>query len=135
MKKYRMTETDSCPRCVGTETINHLLWECPHAKKIWDLFNNFMSKWGKTEESVQSYENIYKVGLSPGPALIKIRVIQELIQIDRPKNWDIEKLESLVENLLRTEQYIANQNYTSEKFKSKWKFLEEWINCIDWTKN
>ena len=135
MKKYKMTETDSCPRCVGTETINHLLWECPHAKKIWDLFNNFMSKWGKTEESVQSYENIYKVGLYPGPALIKIRVIQELIQIDRPKNWDIEKIESLVENLLRTEQYIANQNYTSEKFKSKWKFLEEWINCIDWTKN
>ena len=135
MKKYRMTDTDSCPRCVDTETINHLLWECSHAKNIWGLFNTFMNKWGKTEEKVQSYENIYKVGLSPGPALIKIKVIQELIQMERPKNWDIKKFESLVENLLSTEQYISNQNYTSGKFKTKWKFLEEWINRRDWTLN
>jgi hypothetical protein len=39
MKKYNMVDSDSCPRCGLTETINHLLWECTHSKQIWNLYN------------------------------------------------------------------------------------------------
>ena len=35
MKKYRMMESDECPRCNMTETTKHLLWECKHVKRIW----------------------------------------------------------------------------------------------------
>jgi hypothetical protein len=126
MKKYKMTESDSCPRCNNIETINHLLWECAHARNIWDIFNHFMTKWGKNEEKVQSYENIYKIGNTPGTAIIKIRIIQELIQMERPKNWTTKSLEFLIEKLIQTDEYNAKQTHSEVKFLSKWSFLNEW---------
>jgi hypothetical protein len=127
MKRYKMTESDRCPRCNNVETINHLLWECAHARNIWDIFNHFMTKWGKNEENVQSYENIYKIGNTPGTALIKIRVIQELIQMERPRNWTSKSLELLIENLIQTDEYNAKQTHLEVKFMSKWSFLNEWL--------
>jgi hypothetical protein len=118
MKKYKMTDTDKCPRCFESETITHLLWECHHVKKIWELYNSFMIKWGNKEEQVQSYENIYSVGRKPGTTLIKIRIIQELIQMERPKNWSINNLETIVENIIKTKQQIANKNYVISSFHS-----------------
>jgi hypothetical protein len=120
MYKYKMTDTDKCPRCSCTETINHLLWECTHARQIWKLYNKFISKLGNEQDSVKEYDNVYKVGSSPAIALVKIKVIQELIQIERPKNWNDEKMDSLVEELIRNERYIAKNKFLLGKFLLKW---------------
>jgi hypothetical protein len=120
MYKYKMTDTDKCPRCSCTETINHLLWECTHARQIWKLYNKFISKLGNEQDSVKEYDNVYKVGSSPAIALVKIKVIQELIQIERPKNWNNEKMDSLVEELIRNERYIAKNKFLLGKFLLKW---------------
>jgi hypothetical protein len=85
-----------------------------------------MTKWGKNEEKVQSYENIYKIGNTPGTAIIKIRIIQELIQMERPKNWTTKSLEFLIEKLIQTDEYNAKQTHSEVKFLSKWSFLNEW---------
>jgi hypothetical protein len=91
-----------------------------------------MIKYGKKDECVITYQNVYEVGNSPGSILIKIKVIQELIQIIRPKCWSHETLDKLVENLIITDKYIARKNHTNEKYQSKWKFLEDWKKSRNW---
>jgi hypothetical protein len=115
MKKYRMTETDNCPRCGLTETTKHLLWECVHAKKIWEYFNQLTQ-----DGNVSSYEDVFRVNNEYGTVLIKIKTIQELIQIERPKNWTMEKFSEIIRQLICTEKYNATITKTLSKHYKKW---------------
>jgi ribosomal protein L32 len=123
MLKYKMTQTDKCPRCGSTETINHLLMECHHAGLVWEEYNKLMRKIGEHSEIVSDYQGIYVAGRTPVTALIKIRVIQELIQINRPKLWCRARMENIVEELLKMESYIAQKNNNMNKFLKKWNFI------------
>jgi hypothetical protein len=120
MKKYKMTSTDECPRCGLTETVDHLLWECVHVQQIWNKYNNLIRKMGKDQDLVRNYNNVYRTGPNPISTLIKIKVIKELIQIERPKNWDDNRMESLVKEIINNERYIAKKKYLLGKFLSKW---------------
>jgi DNA gyrase/topoisomerase IV subunit A len=117
-----MTQTDKCPRFGITESISHLLCECPHANNIWNEYNNFMIKVGQNRDCVNNYQSIYSTANSPATTLIKIKVIQEMIQIIRPKSWNKEKMEDLVRDLFTTENYIARKNHEIDKFHEKWSF-------------
>ena len=123
MKRFKMTETDKCPRCGQTETTEHLLWECIHSQSIWTEYNNYMRLIGQTKEIVQTYDKIYTPGNNSGTALIKIKVTQELIQMNRPVHWNKDKMENLIDDLLKMENYIAKKNHFIEKFNRKWIFL------------
>ena len=35
LKKFKMTEIDTCIRCFEKEKIRHLLTECPYTQKVW----------------------------------------------------------------------------------------------------
>jgi len=94
MKKYKMTETDACPRCGMTEDTKHLLWDCSQAKNIWSIYNGFMRK--INSEQVTMYEDVFTPGSTNSSCLIKIKVIQEMIQIERPKNWSEENIKNIV---------------------------------------
>jgi hypothetical protein len=124
MKKYKMTVSDQCPRCGQLETVNHLLWECKYVQDIWNYYNDLMNKAGKQDECVLKYDNIYKPGNCQVSALIKIKLIQELIQIERPKNWNNDKLVELITSIIKIEEYNANLNRTFQKFKSTWNFIQ-----------
>lgn len=65
-----------------------------------------MRKMGDEKEEVKSYNNVYKFGQKSVTTLIKIKVIQALIQIERPKNWNDNSMESLVKELINNERYI-----------------------------
>jgi hypothetical protein len=110
-----MTETDNCPRCGLTETTKHLLWECVHAKKIWEYFNQLTQ-----DGNVSSYEDVFRVNNEYGTVLIKIKTIQELIQIERPKNWTMEKFSEIIRQLICTEKYNATITKTLSKHYKKW---------------
>jgi hypothetical protein len=88
MKKYKMTETDSCPRCGLIETTKHLLLECVHAKN--------MTKIGKSCEFVNNFEEVVKSCNSQGITIVKMKIIQQLIQIERPMKWDQDKLHTIM---------------------------------------
>jgi exonuclease III len=124
MKKFNMTTTDKCPRCGEVETIQHLLWECLQVKLIWKIYNNLMVKVNKTDEQINDYKQIYEVGKTSGTALIKIKVIQELIQIRRPMNWNMENLKKLVTDLVNIEKYNSKISHSEERTSTKWKFLQ-----------
>jgi hypothetical protein len=124
MKKYGMMDTDKCPRCGETESSVHLLWECVHVRNIWEIFNLLMSQVNNKEECVQSYKNIFQACETPATSMIKMKIIQALIQIERPTNWNKQKILDIVNDLMNTEKYNASVSRTMDKFKTRWKYYE-----------
>jgi hypothetical protein len=86
MKKYKMTNSDQCPRCGEVEDSRHMLWDCVHARSIWNKYNNLVRRLNQLDEEAKTYENVFAPGNNSAICLIKIKVIQALIQIERPKN-------------------------------------------------
>jgi hypothetical protein len=120
MKKYKMSQTDNCPRCGMTETSRHLLFECIHAKNIWDIHNQIIPN-----HKVTQYENLFQVNDSQCDIMIKMKIIQELIQIDRPKNWKKDKVITLIKNLMEIERFNASKQNKIMKFNKTWKKYEK----------
>jgi hypothetical protein len=127
MKKYKMTNSDKCIRCDEIENTKHLLWECSHVRNIWTLFNNFMTKLNCDNEKVLTYEDVFIPGKSSSICIIKIRLIQELIQMDRPKNWTDKNIEQICIEIMKIEKYNAIINRTIFKFESKWQNIQNQI--------
>jgi hypothetical protein len=120
MKRYKMTLTDQCPRCEQTETTKHLLWECKHVVNIWKIYNDYMNRIGFQDSTIRQYKDIFKVGINAGTTMIKIKLIQELIQIRRPINWDTNQYDTMVEDMVKLEFYNSKKNHTEHKFNTKW---------------
>ena len=116
MKKYKMCQTDQCPRCGLVETSKHLLWECAHVQKIWNIYNQVI-----IDDQINTYEDIFKVSDSHSNIMIKMKTIQELIQIDRPKNWNRDTLIDKIKGLMNIEKHNAYNLKTIEKYNKKWK--------------
>jgi hypothetical protein len=121
MKKFRMTDSDKCNRCGEVETIQHLLIECVHSKNIWLLYNEIMLNSKIRDEIVLKYDDIFEVGKFQSSILLKIRVIQELIQIERPKNWSIENIKEIIRKLISYDKYNNNVMADEKKISTKWK--------------
>jgi hypothetical protein len=115
MKKYRMTETDACTRCSMTETSKHLLWECIHVKNIWNLFNDMMNSVGGGQECVNKFDDVFQTCEMPAISIVKAKIIQALIQIERPINWNREKLPDTIMDLINVEKYDAIVSRTIKK--------------------
>ncbi len=128
MKRYNMIDTDKCQKCGEVETTKHLLWECPQVRNIWSIFNNLMVGLKKQVDTVNSYDEVYSIGSTAGTNLIKIKLIQELIQIDRPKNWDIDNMRKIIVNLTDIEKYNSVKTYNKALYAVKWGFLNKYLN-------
>jgi len=120
MKKYKMTNNDECVRCGLKETTEHLLWECNDSRNIWNIYNNSLHKYTNEVVTVNKYEDIFYMGKSSNICLIKIKLIQELIQILRPRNWTDETLTNLINKLIETDKYNARRERRMNKFELKW---------------
>ena len=75
------------------------------------------------KDRVLSYDDVYTVPTSTGIILVKVKLIQALIQIDRPRNWTMLHLEKLINNLVSTDKYNALKTNSILKFNKKWNFL------------
>ncbi len=56
--------------------------------------------------------------------IVKAKIIQALIQIERPMNWDRERLLDTIKDLINVERYNAVVSKTINKFKVKWTLFE-----------
>jgi hypothetical protein len=106
MFKYKMVTNNRCKRCQEIETYKHLIWKCRETKKIWKIFNEFVTQLNLREEKIQDYENIFMIGEAEVISKIKIRLIQEMIQIERPVNWSRKKL---IDEIKNKEMYNASK--------------------------
>ena len=76
-------------------------------------------------DKIVSYEKIFDFGGAACATLIKLKIINEFIQIERPKHLLKSKILTIINLLVNTEKYIAIKNQKLGKFKERWKpFLE-----------
>jgi hypothetical protein len=126
MFKYKMTDTPNCPRCGSEETTEHLLWECVESKKIWTLHNIILSKNLYSDQKILKYEDLYRTEPSSSVSIIKMKIIQEMIQIERPKNWCMARLVNTIIRIRDLE--IAS---STGPIGRKKKTLNKWKNFLD----
>ena len=124
MKKLKMVDSELCLRCGSPETMKHLLWECFQAYKVWDVFNNMLIYLGLSRDCVNSYDKIYNHAGSSAITTIKLKLIQVLIQIDRPTNWNKDNVINAALEIIKIEKYNAKINNHLTKFKAKWNEIE-----------
>jgi hypothetical protein len=63
-----------------------------------------MTRIKKENEQVVNYNNIYNIGKSPSTSMKKIKLIQEMIQMERPKNWCKNNIEKIVNEIINIEK-------------------------------
>jgi hypothetical protein len=120
MFRYKMTTNDKCPRCGEIESTRHLLWECTHVKHIWSLYNSLVQSVGAHQDKMVKYDDVYTATSSGAVNLVKIRIIQELIQIDRPRNWTRTHISKILNDLINTEKYNAMKTHSILNFNIRW---------------
>ncbi len=72
-------------------------------------------------DKIVSYEKIFDFGGTACATLIKLKIINEFIQIERPKHLSRDKICALINLLINTEKYIALKNQRLNKFEERWK--------------
>jgi hypothetical protein len=92
MFRYKMVNDNKCIRCGEVETFRHLLWDCGVAKIIWQRYNEYTTDRGNSNIKVTSYDEIFEIGNIRILNIVKIKVIQKMIQIM------IERLRRLLSN-------------------------------------
>jgi hypothetical protein len=123
MFKFKMIDNDKCERCGMKETTIHLLWECAETKKMWDGFNKLLEESGLDNLKIKEYDDVYTFKGNGAASSVKLKIINEQIQISRPINLDYDKVKRITKTLLNTEKYIAIKNKGEIKFKKRWKFF------------
>jgi hypothetical protein len=76
------------------------------------------------QECVNKYEDVFQTWELPANSIVKMKIIQALIQIERPMNWNKEKLLDTIKDLINVERYNATISRTINKFKIKWNHFE-----------
>jgi hypothetical protein len=60
--KFKMVNYNKCERCGEVETYKHLLLEGREAKRVWKVFNGFLTNIKQQVERVKEYVNFIKIG-------------------------------------------------------------------------
>jgi hypothetical protein len=120
MLKYKMTNDENCSRCGMRETSRHLLYDCHQSMKIWQLYNAILSTIMQKQDQVNIYDDIFKTCRHPAVNIVKIKIIQSLIQIIRPSNWSENNIIDLIKELMNLEKYNSIKTRNIDKFERKW---------------
>jgi hypothetical protein len=115
MFKFGMRNNSLCDRCSEIETSKHLLFECRYSMKMWSLYNNVLKTDLNSKFSINRFEDIFNFDTGVRENRLKIKLINELIQIERPTFWSKHKVSSIITEMKAIEKYISLKN----KLKSK----------------
>jgi hypothetical protein len=125
MFKYKMTDNPNCTRCGKIETTKHLLWECEHSQNIWKNYNVLMDECSLQHFKIIEYKHVYETDSISAISMIKTKIIQEFIQIKRPKNWDKNNIIKIITNLMNIEIHNAFKENNIDKIEKKWKHFHK----------
>ena len=78
----------------------------------WRNFNEVLEDKNLGSEKIILYEKIFDFEGSACINIIKLKIIIEFIQIERPKNLTKDKIFTLINQLVNTEIYISIKNQT-----------------------
>ena len=83
-----------------------------------------MTQISHSQESVNKYEDIFQICEQPGTSIVKTKLIQELVQIERPRNWNREKILTIITELKSIEFHNACLSWTIDKYNKRWKHFQ-----------
>jgi hypothetical protein len=87
MKKFNMTETNTCDRCGMVESQRHQIYECNEAQLFWKAYNKLMVAIDQPQSRVITYKNVL-LGTAEDidiATVMRVLFIKMNIQIVRPK--------------------------------------------------
>jgi hypothetical protein len=105
MCRFGMTNNNICERCQQIESTKHLLWECVESRNIWVLFNRWTTNGNSVSNLINEYKDIYHIDDCGHVCKVKMKIIQEMIQIERPSGWNIERINKISNEIKRIEIY------------------------------
>jgi hypothetical protein len=80
-------------------------------------------------KKTENYNEVFIPGEDHATCVIKIKIIQVLIQIDRPKHWNYEKIKKLIDQTMSIELYNASRNCSLlAKYNARWKSFKTIFN-------
>ena len=120
MLRFGMSIDDACSRCGLKETYRHLFWECEESNRVWKSFNEYIRTIGLHECEVKGYEDVFRVENVGTISVIKVRVIQAMIQIERPVGWTQEKVRKLAIEVKIIEIYNSVAKGKLDATRRKW---------------
>lgn len=121
MFRYRMTDSPDCTRCGQTETNDHLIYNCQFSVRMWSIYNEVIKEYFNSEYSIRRMEDIFNFSSGPIENCLKIKLINNLIQIERPIHWTKEKILGMALETKKIEKYIAVKNRNNlDSFFKKW---------------
>jgi hypothetical protein len=124
MFKFGMSGYDDCERCGVKESYRHLFWECHESRKVWRSFNKYMSRTSNSHIKVEKYEDVFDIYQSRVVSIIKVRIIQAMIQIERPKNWIWEIVRKIAMDLKSVETHNSVAHHKLDITKRKWELIK-----------
>ena len=105
MCRFGMINNNICERCQQIETTKHLLWGCVESRSIWDLFNIWITNNNLTLSLINECQDIYSVDDCEHVCKVKMKIIQEMIQVERPSGWDLERINLISKDIKKIEMY------------------------------
>ena len=121
MLRFGMSRDDMCSRCGIKETYRHLFWECIEARRVWESFNDYLRTIGQPLCEVKCYEEVFRVDAVSTVSVIKVRVIQAMIQVERPTGWNQDCVRKLAIEIKSIEIYNSVEKGKLEMTKTKWR--------------
>ena len=100
-----MADNNTCERCNEIESTRHLIWVCVESRNMWELFNNWLVNSNYTSSIINNYQDIFCMNDNPHVCKVKTKMLQEMIQIQRPSGWNLEKIKSISNDIKRMELY------------------------------
>jgi hypothetical protein len=88
---------------------------------MWSIYNEVIKEYFNSEYSIRRMEDIFNFSSGPIENCLKIRLINNLIQIERPIHWTKEKILGMALETKKIEKYIAVKNRNNlDSFCKKW---------------
>jgi hypothetical protein len=109
MCRFGMINNNLCERCQQIESTKHLLWECVESRNIWELFNTWIVSNSPVSNVVNEYQDIYDIDNCAHVCKVKIKIIQEMIQIERPSGWNLEQIKRISNDITNIELYNSRK--------------------------
>ena len=105
MCRFGMTNNNTCERCQQVESTRHLLWDCVESRNIWDLFNLWIVRNSPMSNSINEYQDVFNIDGCSHVCKVTMKIIQEMIQIERPSGWNLDHINVLSNDIRRIELY------------------------------
>jgi hypothetical protein len=77
---------------------------------------------------MNNFGDVVKTEPTSAAMTIKIKLIQALIQMDRPQNWNSSHIINLIREIIAIEKYNSKSPSSIVKYERKWPDIENKIN-------